>query len=400
MEYFDELNENGEKTGRKVERTFAHENGILHATSQIYIYRYHKGRLEILLQKRSQNKDSYPGKLDISCAGHVPSGLDYDENALKELSEELGIKADISSLKRIGVFRTSKKAEFYGKPFHDEQLSAVYIYELYIESADIKYQKEEIENVLWMGADEILKRLSAGDSAFCLNPERFKTVLDAIYHNIKVLYSDEYMTVSLKPQSVPSQGDESGRYDMLKILKDNFGDEFYPVQRLDRNTGGVMVFAKSSAAATKLSALINDKEHFIKEYLAVTEGEALESGELSDLLVKSGGKAFIAKRERKGVKKAELSFYKIAEKETEKGVYSLISVRLKTGRFHQIRAQFASRRLPLAGDGKYGGRDNKCTYALFAKRIAFSHPYTGEKLDFSENPPNDYPWSLFKEYLK
>ena len=400
MEYLDELNENGEKTGKKVERSFAHEHGILHATSQIYIYRFHKGRLEILLQKRSPDKDSYPGKLDISCAGHVPTGLNYDENALKELSEELGIKADIASLKKIGVFRTSKRAEFYGKPFCDEQLSAVYICELYIDSSEIEYQKEEIAEVLWMGAEEILKRLNAGDSAFCLNAERYKKVLDAIYGNIKILHSDEYMTVCLKPSSVPSQSDGSGNMDMLSILKRNFGCDFYPVQRLDRNTGGVMVFAKSRDCASKLSALIGDKERFIKEYYAVTEGRAPQYGEWSDFLLKSGGKAFLAKKERKGVKKAELSFLKIAETETEKGVYSLIRIRLKTGRFHQIRAQFAARRLPLAGDGKYGGRDNRCTYALFAHRIAFLHPYTGIMMDFSAEPPGDYPWTLFEEYLK
>ena len=399
MEYFDELNENGEKTGRRVERGFAHENGILHATSQIYIYRYHKGRLEILLQKRSPDKDSYPGKLDISCAGHVPSGMDYDSNALKELSEELGITADISILKRIGVFRTSKKAEFYGKKFHDEQLSAVYISELYLDASEIKFQKEEISAVLWMSADEIVRRLDLNDDAFCLNPERFKAALSAIYHNIKILYSDENMTVCVKPPSVLSQGDESGNVDMLSLLKDNFGHTFYPVHRLDRNTGGVMVFAKNSTAAAKLSLLAADKENFIKEYYAVTEGQAPESGNFCDLLIKSGKKAFIAKKERKGVKKAELSFYKIAEAATEKGDYSLLCVRLLTGRFHQIRAQFSSRRLPLAGDGKYGGRDNGCTYALYAKGLEFTSPFNGEKLKFSQDPPLDYPWSLFSEYL-
>ncbi len=399
MEYFDELNENGEKTGRRVERSFAHENGILHATSQIYIYRYHKGRLEILLQKRSPDKDSYPGKLDISCAGHVPSGMDYDSNALKELSEELGITAEISSLKRIGVFRTSKKAEFYGKKFHDEQLSAVYISERYLDASQIKFQKEEISAVLWMSADEIVKRLDLNDDAFCLNPERFKTVLGAIHHNIKVLYSDENMAVCVKPPSVLSQADESGNIDMLSLLKDNFGHTFYPVHRLDRNTGGVMVFAKNRNAAAKLSLLAADKENFIKEYYAITEGKAPESGNLSDFLVKSSGKAFVAKKERKGAKRAELSFYKKAEVMTEKGIYSLLSVRLLTGRFHQIRAQFASRRLPLAGDGKYGGRDNGCTYALFAKSLEFTDPFNGKKLKFSQNPPPDYPWSLFGEYL-
>lgn len=398
MEYFDELNENGEKTGRQVERGFAHENGILHATSQIYIYRYHKGHLEILLQKRSMNKDSYPGKLDISCAGHVPAGMDYDSNALKELSEELGITADIASLKRIGVFRTSKRAEFHGKPFCDEQLSAVYISEQYFDASDINFQKEEISDVLWMSADEILNRLSSGDDAFCLNPQRLKVVIDAMYKNIKVLYSDENMLVCVKPPSVLSQADGSENKDMLSLLKANFGQTFYLVHRLDRNTGGVMVFAKNSIAAAKLSEIATDKEAFVKEYYAVTEGKAPDNGIFNDLLIKSGGKAFTAKRERKGVKKAELSFRKIADAETEKGVYSLVRVKLMTGRFHQIRAQFASRRLPLAGDGKYGGRDNRCTYALYSTSIAFKDPFTGKQLNFSENPPKDYPWTLFRKF--
>ncbi len=342
MEFLDELNEDGTKTGRQVPRDYAHEHGVLHATSQIYIYRYKNCKLEFLLQRRSKNKDSFPGKLDISCAGHVSAGLSYDEAAIKELSEELGLSINSDRLKKLGVFRTSKKAEFYGRPFLDEQLSAVYIAELYVEAADISFQKEEISEVVWMRADEISERLKKGSEEFCINYERFLKVLSAIRHNVEILFTDDELTVCVKPAGVPSQADLSGEKDMLSILEERLKSPIYLVHRLARNTGGVTVFAKSKAAAALLCETIADKEKFTKNYLAVTEGVAPASGCYDNFLYKHQNKAYITEKKKSGAKKAMLSFNTLSRANANGRDYSLVSVKLETGRFHQIRAQFAS----------------------------------------------------------
>ena len=215
---------------------------------------------------------------------------------------------------------------------------------------------------------------------------------------MKILYSDKDIVVCEKEPGVLSQSDGNEKVDMLSLLSEHFGETIYPVHRLDRNTGGVMVYAKTEKAAGKLSELIQNKDAFIKEYLAVTEGIPEEKGEMRDLLYKSArdNKAYIVKKARKGVKEALSEYERISSSETEKGVLSLVKVRLYTGRFHQIRVQFASRKMPLAGDGKYGSKDNGCSVALWSHRIAFRHPFTGEKMDFTSYPGNEYPWNLFE----
>ena len=215
-----------------------------------------------------------------------------------------------------------------------------------------------------------------------------------------ILYSDNHLVICVKPSGVLSQGDGSNDADMVTLLSEHFNTTIYPVHRLDRNTGGIMVFAKNERAAGKLSELIQNKDCFIKEYLAVAEGKTEEKGEMNDLLYKStkDNKAYIVKKERKGVKKALSEFWTKETVETEKGSRSLVLVRLYTGRFHQIRVQFASRKMPLAGDGKYGSKDNGCEVALWSHRIAFEHPFTGEKMDFLSKPEAAYPWNLFKDF--
>lgn len=215
---------------------------------------------------------------------------------------------------------------------------------------------------------------------------------------MKILYSDKDIVVCEKEPGVLSQSDGNEKVDMLSLLSEHFGETIYPVHRLDRNTGGVMVYAKTEKAAGKLSELIQNKDAFIKEYLAVTEGKPEEKGEMRDLLYKSArdNKAYIVKKARKGVKEALSEYERISSSETEKGVLSLVKVRLFTGRFHQIRVQFASRKMPLAGDGKYGSKDNACSVALWSHRLAFRHPFTGEKMDFISYPGIEYPWNLFE----
>lgn len=214
---------------------------------------------------------------------------------------------------------------------------------------------------------------------------------------MEILYSDEHIVVCAKPVGILSQGDEKGSENMISLLSKELSSDIYPVHRLDRNTGGVMVYAKSAKAAAKMSAVIENKDEFLKEYLAVVEGIPENEGEVKDLLYKSArdNKAYVVKKARKGVKEAFLS-YKLKETaRKDERPLSLILVRLFTGRFHQIRVQFASRKMPLAGDGKYGSRDNGCELALWSHRIAFRHPFSGEKMNFISYPGNEYPWNLF-----
>lgn len=214
---------------------------------------------------------------------------------------------------------------------------------------------------------------------------------------MKVLYEDKFLIAVEKPAAVLSEPSPGGE-DVLTLAKEMTGGDCFLVHRLDRNTGGAMILAKSAAAAGKLSDLIQKRE-FIKEYLAVIKGvpEAPE-GVFEDLLFKDSGKnkTFVVKRERKGVKKASLSYRVLSTaKNGEHGEVSLVLVRLNTGRTHQVRVQFASRKMPLLGDGKYGSRDNRCETALWSCRLAFKHPATGEKIDLRSLPPKEYPWDIF-----
>lgn len=214
---------------------------------------------------------------------------------------------------------------------------------------------------------------------------------------MKVLYEDKFLIAVEKPAAVLSEPSPGGE-DVLTLAKEMTGGDCFLVHRLDRNTGGAMVLAKSAAAAGKLSDLIQKRE-FVKEYLAVIKGvpEAPE-GVFEDLLFKDSGKnkTFVVKRERKGVKKASLSYRVLSTaKNGEHGEVSLVLVRLNTGRTHQVRVQFASRKMPLLGDGKYGSRDNRCETALWSCRLAFKHPATGEGIDLRSLPPKEYPWDIF-----
>ena len=211
---------------------------------------------------------------------------------------------------------------------------------------------------------------------------------------IDILFENDEIVACVKPVGVPSQKD--GAEDMVSLLTRLCGKKIYPVHRLDTAVGGTMVFAKSSKAAAKLSGLIADGR-FCKEYLAVIEGVPEEKeGRFEDLLFKDSrkNKSFVVKRERKGVRKAVLDYRVVSVS----GGRSLVRVKLGTGRSHQIRVQFASRKMPLCGDGKYGSRDNGCTVALWSENVGFETD--GESFLFKSRPDfSEYPWNLFKEPL-
>ena len=207
---------------------------------------------------------------------------------------------------------------------------------------------------------------------------------------IDILYENADYTVCVKPVGIQSQNDNAE--DMVKLLSRQTGSDIFPVHRLDTAVGGTMVFAKNPSAAAELSKQITDKT-FAKRYLAVLSGiPETRSGTLEDLLFKDSAKnkTYVVRRERKGVKKASLEYAVLSEKDGK----ALISVRLHTGRTHQIRVQFSSRKLPLVGDGKYGSRDSNCNIALWSESVSFN--YNGKRVKYNSLPDcNIYPWNLF-----
>lgn len=190
---------------------------------------------------------------------------------------------------------------------------------------------------------------------------------------MEILFSDRDIVLCVKPVGLDSE------IQMPAALKETLGGEIYPVHRLDKNVGGVMVFARTQAAAASLSKAIQEG-NLIKEYVALVHGNPPESGDWEDLLWKDSrkNKVFVVKRMRGGVKKARLS-YAVLEKQPDR---TLVQVRLFTGRTHQIRVQFASRKLPLIGDGRYGGGSGEL--ALWSVRLTFR--YHGKELCFTELP--------------
>lgn len=202
---------------------------------------------------------------------------------------------------------------------------------------------------------------------------------------IEILYEDKELVACVKPVGFSSETD------LPKALKEQLNSEIYTLHRLDTPVGGVMVYAKSKEAAAKMSRKISQNDDFKKTYLAVCEGEFLEKeGIMQDLLFKDSkkNKSFVVKRERKGVKKAVLRYTILKTGEYDGKMCSLALVTLETGRSHQIRVQFASRKHPLLGDGKYGSSFN-CPIALF------SHKIETENKIFVKNPTDEKPWNIF-----
>ena len=187
---------------------------------------------------------------------------------------------------------------------------------------------------------------------------------------MNILFEDKHIIVCIKPVGMDSEHE----------LPEALGGEIYTVHRLDKNVGGVMVYARTKAAAAALSKAIQDGT-MVKEYVAMVHGAPPESGDWTDLLFKdsSKNKVFVVKKERKGVKKARLEFSRLIEGES-----SLVHIRLHTGRSHQIRVQFSSRGYPLVGDHKYGAHDESPAPMLFSCRLTF--PLFGKNQVFEALP--------------
>ncbi|CEO16239.1 pseudouridine synthase RsuA-like [[Clostridium] sordellii] len=221
---------------------------------------------------------------------------------------------------------------------------------------------------------------------------------------INVIYEDNHLLVVEKPVNVLSQGDDTNDKDMVNLLKNYLkvkynkpGNVFVGlVHRLDRPVGGIMVFAKTSKAASRLSEQVRNKS-FKKTYRAVLNGNMKKDKDiLKDFLYKNKktNMVSVVNKNHKDAKDAELSYETISKNEK----FSMVQVDLKTGRPHQIRVQFSSRNHPLFGDQRYGQHINKKgdQIALWSYKIEITHPTTKEKMEFICNPPNNYPWNLFE----
>lgn len=205
---------------------------------------------------------------------------------------------------------------------------------------------------------------------------------------MEILFEDRDLIVCIKPVGVLSQADSTGGESMISLLEAHTGGTVYPLHRLDREVGGVMAYAKTKQAAAKLSRDITE-HRFQKEYVAFVHNVPDPAqGEMRDLLFKDSqkNKTFVVNRLRKGVKDALLEYTLLQTVETADGICSLVRILLHTGRTHQIRVQFASRKMPLTGDRKYGGKDSFSQIGLFSYRLSFNHPATGKPLVFSAEP--------------
>ena len=216
-------------------------------------------------------------------------------------------------------------------------------------------------------------------------------------NNINVIYEDNHILVVEKPINVPTQEDESKDIDFLTMLKEYIKVKYNKpgnvylglIHRLDRPVGGIMVFAKTSKAASRLSEQVRNKT-FKKIYNAIVEGIIDEKGRLIDYLLKDTKKNIV--RVDKNGKEAILNYKRL----NYKGNYSLVEINLETGRSHQIRVQMMNHGYPLYGDQKYN-KNAKVgeQIALFAKKIEFVHPTTKEKMTFELDLPNRKPFNIF-----
>ncbi len=215
---------------------------------------------------------------------------------------------------------------------------------------------------------------------------------------MKIIYEDNHLLVVLKPINIPVQEDDSKDLDMLTYLKKYLKEKYNKpgnvylglVHRLDRPVSGIMVFAKTSKAASRLSEQIRNHT-FKKEYMAVLCGKTPKKDILVDKLLKNPktNTTIVSEKGKEAILSYELIKYK--------NNYSLVKINLETGRSHQIRVQFSSRGYPLYGDQRYNKKAlPKQQIALFANRLEFIHPVTKEKLFFEEELPNFEPWNIFK----
>lgn len=208
---------------------------------------------------------------------------------------------------------------------------------------------------------------------------------------MELIYQDKDIVVCIKPARVLSTDEPGGLPELVREALGNPKADVRTVHRLDRVVSGVMVLARNAPAASELSRQIRE-DRFEKEYLAVIHGcPDAPAGTLRDLLVRDKARrmTMVAQEPGKGVQEAILDY----EVQRRGENISRVKVHLRTGRTHQIRVQFASRNMPLVGERKYSLLEDPCEIALWSHKIGFTHPATGEWMEFSQEPPQVYPWT-------
>ena len=208
---------------------------------------------------------------------------------------------------------------------------------------------------------------------------------------MELIYEDDDIVVCVKPARVLSTDEPGGVPELVRQALGDSTAAVRTVHRLDRVVSGLMVLARNAAAASELSRQIRE-DGFQKEYLAVVhDGPELDSGRLVDLLLRDKARrmTFVTDKMAKGVQPASLRYQVLARKND----MCRVRIQLETGRTHQIRVQFASRNMPLVGERKYSTLEDPCEIALWSYRLAFTHPTTGETMEFQLEPPLDYPWT-------
>lgn len=209
---------------------------------------------------------------------------------------------------------------------------------------------------------------------------------------MELLYEDRDIVVCVKPPRVLSTDEPGGVPELVRTALHNPQANVRTVHRLDRVVSGLMVLARNAKAASELSRQIRENE-FEKEYLAVIHGSPeTDSGTFRDLLLrnKHERKTYIVTELGKDVQEAILDYQLLTQAEN----LSRVRIQLRTGRTHQIRAQFSGRGLPLVGDRKYSLLEDDCEIALWSYRLAFQHPHSGKPMEFVLEPPAVYPWSI------
>ena len=215
---------------------------------------------------------------------------------------------------------------------------------------------------------------------------------------MELIYVDDQIVVCLKPARVLSTDEPGGVPDLVREALGIPVADVRTVHRLDRVVAGLMVLARNGKAASELSRQIRDGE-FEKEYLAVVHGTpSSDAGTLRDLLGRDKARkmTYVADAPGKGIQEAVLDYHVTGKAQG----MTRVRIRLHTGRTHQIRAQFASRNLPLVGERKYSELEDPCEIALWSCRIAFTHPGTGERMEFTHQPPSVWPWAEFEARYK
>ena len=192
---------------------------------------------------------------------------------------------------------------------------------------------------------------------------------------MELLHTCPDFVICIKPVSLDAE------HDMPAQLQEALGGNVFPIHRLDKNVGGVMVYARTQKAAAALSRAVQEGA-MVKEYVALVHGQPPQTGDWEDFLYKDArkNKVFVVRKKRAGVKEARLTFQTLRRNDD----HCLVQIRLYTGRTHQIRVQFSSRQFPLVGDHKYGSRDNATAPFLHSFRITF--PYNGQCFSFSHLP--------------